>query len=141
MAAKLGLRLAMPVSVVHVIEPAYSPTIFLDMAQRVARERLLESEQRLQRSTATLTAPVLSVDTALGTPADVLALRASEPALPPALIVIGLGGTDPRAQLGSTALRVLADARAPVLAVPPRRGFPSRRSESAPVRCRSARAV
>lgn len=116
-AASLAHRLSIPLQLVHAIDAPAVPSLLMELAEDVAKRRLTEAGDRLRKTVAALEISRLSTETQVGDPASVLIQRATEPG-PPALIVLGLGGNDPNVRPGTTAFRVLADARAPVLAVP-----------------------
>jgi nucleotide-binding universal stress UspA family protein len=116
-AAELARALSLPLLLIHAIDAPAVPSVLMELAEDVAKRRLTDAGHLLRQAVATLEIGRLSTETQVGDPSAVLVQRANEPG-PGALVVLGLGGADPNLRPGTTAFRVLADARAPVLAVP-----------------------
>jgi nucleotide-binding universal stress UspA family protein len=114
-AVELGRRLTLPVVLLHAVQKLAGPEDWAPLLESTARESAAQAHSHLDGLIARLGEPA-TVTIKVGTPADVLTAEIASG--PPAWLVMGLGaaGRTP----GSTATQVLAESRAPVLAVPPR---------------------
>jgi nucleotide-binding universal stress UspA family protein len=113
-AARLAERLGATLTLVHAVSEVAVPVGWEEAVRAADRDRLAQAESHL-REIARKLAPGAAVSASLGTPADVLA--AAVDGHPATLIAVGLRGAGHH-RPGSTAMRVLATARVPVLAVP-----------------------
>lgn len=113
-AAALGDGLGVPVRLVHAVPSMNLPFVWEDFARDAEEARIAEATDRL-REVARNCCPGADVLAAVGTPPEVLAAESGDDLS--IIVAVGLHGAS-RHRPGSTALRVLSAARAPVLAVP-----------------------
>lgn len=113
MADRLSRVFEVPVTCLHAVPEISAPARFSDAGAKAVEQAL-----RNARAEMGATAPAhWTSDVRTGSPSQVLVDAAAGRH---ALIVVGLSGTAPGPQPGTTAYRVLSDADVPVLAVPVR---------------------
>ena len=112
LAHTLGKMLSVPVEIVHAVQMAARPAVW-DAIPTPQQEGLLAAAAaELEAIVATL--PMVTSAARIGRPEEVLAAAAAAHA---SLIVLGLGDANGH-RPGSTAMRVIAESRVPVLTVP-----------------------
>jgi nucleotide-binding universal stress UspA family protein len=114
LAVALGQALEIPVTLVHAAGRVAVPQVWSMFAESASDEQVRAADARLRELAAALgeNAPAFRV-----VPGGALDVFQQEIAGTRPLIVLGLGGADGH-RPGSTAVRVLAETPAPVLAVP-----------------------
>lgn len=113
-AARLAADLRVGVTLVHAVPPTTVPVGWDSLVRELEAERLEEARGHLQDLARALTPPP-EVRARAGSPADVLAEETA--ADPHAIVAVGLRGSHHH-RPGSTALRIVALTKNPVLAVP-----------------------
>ena len=112
-AAALGRTLNVPVMLVHAVGRLTMPSAWDVVLTPTDEDREAQARENLAKLAATLGAPEPTVAVAIGEPAEVVAQHAK----PGTLLVLGLGDLSGH-RPGSTALRIMAETRLPVLGVP-----------------------
>ena len=113
-AVALGRRLAIPVTLVNAVPGLTLPSVWDVMLSPTDDEREAHARVNLTTFAATLGSPAPAVLAVCGEPEEIFA---RESASAGALIALGLGDLSGH-RPGTTALRIMAETRAPVLAVP-----------------------
>ena len=110
----LGRALSVPVEIVHAVEMTARPAVWDAMLSPPEEEQIAAASAELDAIVSALGAPLAARTAHLGRPEDVLGAAA---AAQPSLIVLGLGHATGH-RPGTTAMRVIADSRVPVLTIP-----------------------
>jgi nucleotide-binding universal stress UspA family protein len=113
-AARLAAELGAGLTLVHAVSPATVPTGWDGLKRDVERDWVAEAGARLEEVARTLATPA-TVRVRVGSAADVLAAETADD--PRAIVATGLRG-QAHHRAGSTALRIVAMTKVPVLAVP-----------------------
>lgn len=114
-AISLGSILSVPVTLVHSAALVPAPATWDELARSAHERRVADATERLATLARSLGDPPPSFEVKTGDASSALAEEASSGE--PALIVVGLRGASGH-RPGSTAVRVISEARVPVLAVP-----------------------
>jgi nucleotide-binding universal stress UspA family protein len=114
-AVALGRQLDVPVTLVHAVARLTLPSVWDVMLAPTDDEREALAKTTLTKLAATLGAPAPAVLAATGEADEVFAAEAA--AGDGTLVVLGLGDLSGH-RPGSTAMRIMAETRVPVLAVP-----------------------
>lgn len=114
-AISLGSIMAVPVTLLHSAAMVSAPSTWDEIARAAHERRLADAGGRLEALARSFGDPAPGFEVRAGDPATTLAEEASSGE--PALIVVGLRGASGH-RPGSTASRVISEARMPVLAVP-----------------------
>ena len=113
-AVALGKRLGIPVTLVNAVPGLTLPSIWDVMMSPTDDERATQARVSLTALAATLGSPAPAVLAVCGEPQEIFA---QESVSGSALIVVGLGDLSGH-RPGTTALRIMAETRVPLLAVP-----------------------
>lgn len=114
-AVALGRHLSVPVTLLHAVGRLTLPSIWDVMLAPTDDERAAQARTKLKAFAALLGVPAPAAETAVGEADEVFGLEAA--AGDGTLIVLGLGDLSGH-RPGSTAMRIMAETRVPVLAVP-----------------------
>ena len=113
-AQALGRAIGVPVTLLHALPLVAVPTAWDVMLQRPVEDLLGDARAKLTELARSLGDPAPGIEVKTGRPEDVVAALASGH---DALVVLGLGDAAGH-RPGSTAIRIIANARLAVLAVP-----------------------
>ena len=111
----LGQALSVPVEIVHAVEMTARPAVWDAMLSPPEEEQIAAATSALDAVVSVARHAAGAKAAHLGRPEDVLTAAA---AAQPSLIVLGLGDATGH-RPGTTAMRVIAGSRVPVLTVPP----------------------
>ena len=111
----LGQALSVPVEIVHAVQMTARPAVWDAILSPPEQEQIAAASSALDAVVSSLGSPLALKAARLGRPEDVLTAAA---AAQPSLIVLGLGDANGH-RPGTTAMRVIAGSRVPVLTVPP----------------------